>query len=112
MSNWLDFGKDKKEGSPWPNGQSAIAWDGNQFVAIWERHHIKKTVNFTNSDIIAARVAGWKPLDYPGVPVAASELEEKRPALASAGDGKLLCVYEKHGKDGKIALVARSLKTW
>jgi hypothetical protein len=28
LANWLDFGKDKSEGSPWPLGQSAAAWDG------------------------------------------------------------------------------------
>ncbi|MBU0607804.1 MAG: hypothetical protein KKI08_07935, partial [Armatimonadetes bacterium] len=36
LTNWLDFGKDKTEGSPWPYGQSAVAWDGRQFVAVWQ----------------------------------------------------------------------------
>jgi hypothetical protein len=111
LANWLDFGKDKSEGSPWPYGSSAVAWDGRQFVAVWQRQHIKKTVSLTNSDIIAARVDGWRPLDAAGVPVAATELEEKNPAIASAGAGKLLCVYEKHDQDGKVRIVARVLES-
>ena len=66
----------------------------------------QKTVSLTNCDLIASRVDGWKPLDGAGVPVAATELEEKNPALASDGAGKLLCVYEKHDQDGKVAIVA------
>ncbi|MEI8257271.1 MAG: nucleotide excision repair endonuclease, partial [Deltaproteobacteria bacterium] len=63
LANWLDFGKDKNEGSPWPYGHSAVAWDGKQFVAVWQRHHIAKSVSLTNCDLIASRVEGWKPLD-------------------------------------------------
>ena len=111
LANWLDFGKDKKEGSPWPYGQCAAAWDGTQFVAVWQRHHITKTVSLSNCDIIASRVDGWKPLDTDGVAVAATGLEERAPALASDGAGKLLCLYEKHAKDGKVTIVARVLET-
>jgi hypothetical protein len=112
LANWLDFGKDKRENSPWPYGQSAVAWDGRQFVAVWQRQHITKTVSLTNSDILISRVDGWKPLDTDGVPVAVTELEEKNPALASDGAGSLLCVYEKHDKSGKVAIVARVLQSW
>ena len=66
---------------------------------------------FTNCDLVAARADGFKPLDRDGVPVAASEMEEKSPAPASDGAGKLLCVYEKHGKDGKVRIGARALST-
>jgi hypothetical protein len=111
LGNWLDFGKDKREGSPWPYGQCAAAWDGREFVAVWQRQHIKKTVSLSNCDIMASRVAGWKPLDAAGVPVAATELEERNPALASDAAGKLLCVYEKHDQDGKVRIVARLLET-
>jgi hypothetical protein len=111
LPNWLDFGKDKQDGSPWPYGSSAVAWDGKQFVAMWQRYHIAKTVSLTNCDLIAACVEGWRPLDDPGVAVAVTDVEEKSPALASAGAGKLLCVYEKHGRDGQIAIVARVLGT-
>jgi len=111
LANWLDFGKDKSGNSPWPYGQSAVAWDGRQFVAVWQRQHITKTVSLTNSDIMVSRVDGWKPLDTDGVPVAATELEEKNPALASDGAGKLLCVYEKHHKDGKVAIVVCVLQS-
>jgi len=111
LPNWLDFGRDRKEGSPWPYGQCDVAWDGRQFVAVWQRQHIQKTVSFGNCDLIASRVDGWKPLDPDGVSVAASELEEKSPALASDGNGKLLCGYERHDGDGNISIVARLLST-
>ncbi len=111
LANWLDFGKEKKDGSPWPHGQSAVAWDGKQFVAVWPRQHILKAVSFHNCDLFASRLDGWKPLDTAGVPVAASGLEEKNPALASDGAGMLLCVYEKHAQDGAISIAARVLKT-
>jgi len=111
LANWLDFGKDKSEGSPWPYGPSVAAWDGRQFVAVWQRQHIKKTVSFTNADVIASRVDGWRPLDGEGVPVAATELEEKNPALASDGAGRSLCVYEKHGQDGAVSIVGRVLES-
>jgi hypothetical protein len=62
-----------------------------------------------NSDVIASRVDGWKPLDDAGVPVAASPLEERRPALASDGAGKLLCVYERHDGNGRVCILARLL---
>lgn len=71
----------------------------------------RKTVCFDNSDIIASRVDGWRSLDNAGVPVAATDLEEKNPAIASDGAGNLLCVYEKHDKDGKITIATRLVKT-
>jgi len=111
LANWLDFGKEKKEGSPWPYGPSAAAWDGRQFVAVWQRQHITKTVSLTNSDLLAARVEGWKSRDEAGVPIAATPQEEKNPALASDGAGNLLCVYERHGPDGAVRIVARMLAT-
>ena len=111
LANWLDFGKDQREGSPWPYGQSAAAWDGKRFVAVWQRYHISKTVGLSNSDVLASRVDGWKPLDGAGVRVAATDLEEKGPAIASDGDGKLLCLYEKHDKDGSVSIVARILES-
>jgi hypothetical protein len=40
-----------------------------------------------------------------------SELEEKNPAIASDGTGRLLCVYEKHDKDGRVGIVARVLQS-
>lgn len=111
LANWLDFGKDKSDGSPWPYGQSAVAWDGRQFVAVWQRHHIRKTVSLANCDLVASRLDGWKPQDGAGASVAATDLEERAPALASDGAGKLLCVYEKHGEDGKVSIVARLLQS-
>jgi len=111
QSNWLDLGKSKNEGAPWPAGAAAVAWDGTQFVAVWQRHHVTKTVLYTNCDLFATRLDGFKPLDRDGVPVAVSGDEEKNPALASGGAGKLLCVYERHGADGKVRISARTLKT-
>jgi hypothetical protein len=58
---------------------------------------------------MASRVAGWGPLDAVGAPVAASELEERDPALASDAAGKLLRVYEKHDRNGSVSIVARLL---
>jgi len=109
--DWLDMGERVKGGGMWPWGESALAWDGRNFVAVWQRHHIEQQVMFTNCDLIASRVDGWRPLDRPGAPVAATDEEEKRPALASDGAGKLLCVYERHGADGKVRIGARTLET-
>jgi hypothetical protein len=67
--------------------------------------------NFENCDLIAARVDGYKSLDPAGVPVAASPAEEKRPALASDGAGRLLLVYEKQQGDGKVSVAGRMLRT-
>lgn len=97
LPNWLDMGREKKPGATWPWGQSASAWAGKHSLAVWQRHHLggEKMTNFENCDLIAARVDGFKPLDEAGVPIAASEAEETRPALASDGAGRVLCVYEK-----------------
>ena len=45
-----------------------------------------------------------------GSAVAATELEEKNPALAADGAGKLLCLYERHSQDGQVAIVGRLLE--
>ncbi len=111
LPHWLDIGKSKKDGDPWPYGACAAAWDGKRYVAVWQRHHITKGVMFTNSDLIASRVDGFKPLDSAGVPVAASAEEEKKPALASDGAGKVLCAYEKYTKDGNVKICVRVLET-
>ena len=105
---WLDI---NKKDAGWPSGASAVAWDGKRFVALWQRHHLEKQVMFTNCDLIAGRADGFKPLDPDGVPVAASDLEEKNPALASGGAGKLLCVYERYEKGGTVRICARTIKT-
>jgi hypothetical protein len=109
LANWLDVGG--RRGNTWPYGESAVAWDGKKFVAVWQRHHLEANVEFVNSDLFASRLDGWKPLDTEGVIVAASEAEEKNPALASDGAGGLLCVYEKHEKDGKVLVVGRLIGT-
>ena len=68
------MGRDKTPNATWPYGESALAWDGARCVAVWERHHLtgEKNCDFTNCDIIAARVEGYKSIDPDGVPVAAS----------------------------------------
>lgn len=110
LENWLDVGG--RDRTTWPWGESASAWDGRQSVAVWPRHHVcgEKKSNFTNCDLIASRVDGWKPLDAAGVPVAATDAEERAPALASCGPGSLLCVYENSGK-GKTLVAARTIST-
>ena len=97
LPGWLDFGREKKPGAAWPWGQSASVWAGSHSLVVWQRHHLggEKMTNFENCDLIAARVDGFKSLDAAGVPIAASDAEETRPALASDGAGHLLCVYEK-----------------
>ncbi|MBM4032897.1 MAG: hypothetical protein FJ291_14070 [Planctomycetes bacterium] len=102
LANWLDMGREKKPGATWPWGQSASVWDGAHSVVVWQRHHLggEKMTNFENCDLIAARVDGHKSLDEAGVPVAASDAEETRPALAAGGAGRLLCVYEKASAAG------------
>jgi len=106
LSCWLDIGLDKKPGATWPWGPSACAWTGRHAVAIWQRHHLcgDKMTNFTNCDLIAARVEGSRSLDEAGIPVAAGDAEEKNPALTSDGAGRTLCVYEKQqGSTSRIA---------
>jgi hypothetical protein len=104
---WLDCGREKKPGSTWPWGHSASAWGGQHSLVVWQRHHLagEKMTNFVNCDLIAARVDGFTSLDPAGVPVAASEAEETRPALASDGAGHLLCVYERRtaGAGSRVA---------
>lgn len=110
LENWLDVGgRDRKT---WPYGESASVWDGKQSIAVWPRHHItgEKKSDFTNCDLMASRVDGWKPLDAGGIPVAATGAEESDPALASDGAGKCLCVYEK-GEGGRTFICARVLES-
>jgi hypothetical protein len=107
--HWLDASIRGQE--TWPYGHNACAWDGKQFVAVWERQHRHKKVMFINCDLFASRVHGWRPADRPPAAVATSDLEEKRPALASDRKGRLLCVYESYGADGKVLVMARTLDT-
>ena len=111
LPNWLDVGGRKR--TTWPYGTSACAWDGRHAVVVWQRHHITgpKKSSFTNCDLMAARVDGWKPVDAEAFAVAAGPEEERNPALASDGNGALLCVYEKYGKDRKVRVVARTIET-
>ena len=108
LPGWLDLGKEKKAGATWPWGESTSAWDGGHSLVVWQRHHLRgeKMTNFTNCDLVAARVDGFRSLDPAGVPIAASGAEEKWPALASDGAGSLLCVYERH-QDGDTRIAAR-----
>ncbi len=83
-------------------------------LAAWPGAGIRageKFTNFENADLIAARLEGYRALDVDGVPVASSPLDETRPALASAGDGRLLLVYEKRLSDGRVRAVGRLLQT-
>jgi len=113
LPGWLDMGKAKAKGDTWPWGESASAFDGKRSVVVWQRHHLcgEKMTNFENCDLIAARLDGYKSLDVSGVPVAASAAEEKQPALASDGAGRLLLVYEKQQGDGRVSVMGRVLGT-
>ena len=111
LPGWLDFGKEKKPGSTWPWGQSAGAWDGKHSLVVWQRYHLggEKRTNLENCDLIAARVDGFMSLDEAGVPIAASEAEETKPALASDGAGHLLCVYENRSAAAGSRIAGRML---
>jgi len=111
LANWLDVGGRKR--TTWPYGTSACAWDGEHAVVVWQRHHITgpKKSTFTNCDLMAARVDGWKPVDVEPFAVAAGPEEERHPALASDGQGGLLCAYEKYCKDRTVRVVARMVRT-
>ena len=113
LPGWLDIGGGKAKGGTWPMGTSASAFDGKRSVVVWQRHHLcgEKMTNFENCDLIAARVDGYKSLDLSGVPVAASSAEERQPALASDGAGRLLLVYEKQQGDGCARVMGRMLQT-
>jgi len=109
LPGWLDSSKEKKPGATWPWGESAGAWTGRYALVVWQRQHLcgEKMTNFENCDLVAARVDGFKSLDEAGVPVAASQADELKPALASDGAGNILCVYEKREKDGKCRVAGR-----
>ena len=109
-ANWLDSSIDKKGVRPW--GGSALAADGQRCIAVWQRYHTggPTGIELVNGDILASRVDGWKPLDKDGVVVTASAANERNPALAGNGDGKLLCAYERV-EDGRTGIVVRTLQT-
>jgi hypothetical protein len=119
-ANWLDTSLGQKlvrtphqmVAEVWPWGGSALAQDGQYCLAVWQRYHTggASGIELVNGDIMAGRVDGWKPVDKDGVAVAASAANERNPALAGNGDGKLLCVYEKVA-DGKTAICARTMES-
>jgi hypothetical protein len=109
LPHWVDVGG--RGAATWPWGRPACAWDGRHVVAVWPRHHVAKKVMLTNADLYAARVDGWEPADKKAVPVATDTTEEDHPAVASNGNGRLLCVYEKHEPDGGVLATGRILKT-
>ncbi len=111
LPGWLDSARSRKPGAAWPWGPSASIWDGKHSLVVWQRHRLdgEKLTNFENCDLIAARVDGYTSLDRAGVPVAATEAEEIRPALACDGAGRVLCVYEKHGRGARSRIAARML---
>jgi len=113
LPGWLDLGKVKLPGATWPWGESTSVFDGKHWVVVWQRHHLcgEKLTNFENCDLVAARVEDYRSIDKAGVPVATSPQDETRPALASAGDARLLLVYEKHQPDGRVGVVGRMLQT-
>ncbi len=109
LAHWLDAAG--RGATTWPWGQPACVWDGRQVVAVWPRHHLEKKVMLSNADLYAARVAGWAAIGEEAVPVATDPTEEQMPALASDGNGRLLCVYEKHEPDGRVLITGRVLQT-
>lgn len=98
LANWLDTGPGT--GSPYVGGLSALAWDGEEAVAVWMRWHVTSGYTYYDADLMASRVSGWRPTDLNGVSVAASSFSEEEPSLASDGAGGLLCVYKKKPSSG------------
>ncbi len=94
-----------------PYGGSALARDGQQCVAAWQRYHAggASGADLVNGDILAARLDGYQPLDKEGVAVAESAADECNPALAGSGAGRLLCAYEK-AEDGWTRIAVRTLQ--
>ncbi|MBN1420218.1 MAG: hypothetical protein JXP34_15670 [Planctomycetes bacterium] len=111
LPGWLDLGRKKEAGATWPWGESASAFDGTHSVVVWQRHHLsgEKMTDLVDCDLIAARVDGFTSLDPAGVPAAATQAEERHPALASDGRGRTLLVHEKGGTNGRGAVVGRML---
>ncbi len=112
LPGWLDMGRAKTAGATWPWGPSAGAFDGRHTVVVWPRHHLvgEKLTNLANSDLIAARVDGFRSLDPAGVPVASSASDESSPALASDRKGRLLLVYERHHDTIRATVSGRFLR--
>lgn len=112
---WLDVAYGKDEKTTWPNGHSAVAWDGKRNVAVWSRFRCVNRgswIEMANGDVVAGRVEGWKPVDQKApVTVSASPDDERNPALASDGAGNLLCVYEKKVAGSGVQLCARTMST-
>ena len=108
LPGWLDVGREKKPGATWPWGVSACAWTGKYVLAVWPRHHLggEKFTNLENCDLLAARLDGYRSLDEAGIPLAAGPGDETRPALASDGAGRLLCIYENHDRAGRDLVAA------
>jgi hypothetical protein len=103
---WLDVNV-TTDPKTWPHGPTACAWDGKHTVAVWQRHHLKN-LTFVQTDLMGMQVDGWKRLKDEAFPIAASEVSELNPSLASDGAGHLMCVYEKEA-DGGTAICARPL---
>jgi len=109
--NWLDTSWRNK--GVWPWGVADLAPAGKHCVVVWERYRVGGAtgIALSNGDIRAGRVDGWRRLDEQGgVAVAATAANERNPALAGNGAGKLLCVYEKVA-EGRSSIAARTLQT-
>lgn len=110
-ANWLDTSLGTT--GYWPWDAAAVAPDGQYCVALWPRYHYSMSgtvFSLDNSDLYAARVDGWQPVDAPGIAVATgSGVLERRPALAGNGAGKMLAVYEKYHLDSYTEIVATPL---
>jgi hypothetical protein len=114
--NWIDVVKGEKEKKTWPYARHAVAWDGRQWIAVWTAFHFGGTtgIDLVNGDLMLARVDGWKSREgMTPIKVAAAEVNELNPALATDGTGTLMCVYEKQPDDAKnnMVIAARVIRT-
>jgi hypothetical protein len=116
--NWLDTDSGKAAGDYWPWGRSSVAWGGQECVAAWTRCHFAKqgaggyvVESMEPGDIVCGRIASDWSLPDAKRPVLVSANNSQNPAVASDGNGKLLCVYEKKTAEGNTQICAKPITT-
>lgn len=94
----------------WPYGSSACAWDGRQSIIVWQRFATmgERKTTLVNGDIMATGIDEVNNNAGRPVPIAATSSEELNPSLASDGEGRLLCAYEKWNK-GRTSICMRMI---
>ena len=107
---WLDVNGPGR--SYWPHGQTATVWDGRHWLVVWTRYACvgEKKATLMGGDLVALTVGGWQRTADVATSVASDAAAEVEPALATDGDGGVMCVYEKRA-EGRTAIAARLLRS-